>query len=51
MRVSLTVPGSPTRTAPQPADDMVWSYPKYELFRNRLAGFTLDFALMIECGS
>src|SRR6185369_8965990 len=33
MRVSLTVPGSPDRRAPQPADGMVWSYPKYSLFR------------------
>ncbi len=33
MRVSMTVPPSPGRRAPDPADDMVWSYPKYNLFR------------------
>jgi len=33
MKVSLTVPPSPTRPAQRAADDMVWSFPKYETFR------------------
>jgi putative ABC transport system permease protein len=33
MKVSLTVPPSPTRQAQRAADDMVWSFPKYETFR------------------
>src|SRR5580704_19492957 len=33
MKISMTVPASPGRRAPDAADDMVWSYPKYNLFR------------------
>ena len=33
MKVSMTVPPSPSRRAPDAADDVVWSYPKYNLFR------------------
>ena len=37
MKVSLTVPPSPNRRATQTADDMVWSYPKYDTFRHSQA--------------
>jgi putative ABC transport system permease protein len=33
MKVSLIVPPSTIRRAPRTADDMVWSFPKYEIFR------------------
>ena len=33
MHVSMTVPVTPGRSAPYGGDDMVWSYPKYDLFR------------------
>src|SRR5882724_10710620 len=33
MRVSMTVPSSPNGRGLDARDDMVWSYPKYNLFR------------------
>jgi putative ABC transport system permease protein len=34
MRVSLTTPSAPGRGSRQPNDDMSWSYPKYQTFRD-----------------
>jgi putative ABC transport system permease protein len=39
MKVSLTVPATPGRLSRIAADDMVWSYPKYETFRKSQDAF------------